>query len=338
MKERNASIDIFRIIGALVVISAHTSPLSELGHNWWYFSVQILPRIGVPFFFCILGYYYIGSLLNEEAKFWKTMKRLLCTYGIWSVIYYMPDVKQVLNDRGAWGGFLINCIRHFLIYGSREHFWFFPAVFFSIIMATLFAKVGKLFWLANLSLVAYILGLMGCSYYGIGERIPIIAALINFSQYDLIRRIVLMGMPFFMMGYFLQRVDLYKIKIKTCVILEGIFLIGFLAEILFVNQMQIQKNVYITVFLYVLLFNTVLFLLKNPCGQCGKIASIIRDLSNFMYYSHPLFMIWINRIMNYCIGRNATGTELFLLTVISTGSVGYLLHRMDNKYLNVLYK
>lgn len=338
MKERNASIDIFRIIGALVVISAHTAPLSEYGYNWWYFTVQIIPRIGVPFFFCTMGYYYIGSLLRGQCKFCQTMKRLLIVYGLWSLIYYVPDMKSVLNGGVSFIGFLTNCLRHFMIYGSREHFWFFPAVFFSIIAATIFGKIGKLHWLAGISVVAYILGLLGCSYYGIGNQIPIIATFINSSQYGLIRRIVLMGFPFFMMGYFLQKVDLAKVSGKVALILEGILLVGFLVEIIMVNKLQLQVNVIITVFLYFLLFNTMLLLLNNPCVQYRKVAAVTRDVSNFMYYSHPLFILWINAVFMRILERNATGTELFLLAVISSGSVGYLLHQIDNKYLNLLYK
>lgn len=338
MKERNASIDIFRLICAIMVVSIHTGPLAELGHDWWYFTVEILPRIGVPFFFCTMGYYYIGSLLNGEYKFLQTMKRLLITYGMWSVIYYIPDVKQVLNGSVSLGGFLTNCLRQFLIYGSREHFWFFPAVFFSIIAVTLFSKIDKLSWLAGLSIIAYVLGLLGCSYYGIGDQILGVSTLINSTQYGLIRRIVLMGFPFFMMGYFLQKTNVEKIKNKTCIILEGILLIAFLIEIIFVNKVQIQANVIITIFLYVLLFNTMLLLLKNPCGQYGKIAVITRDLSNFMYYSHPLFIMWIHLVFMRILERNATGTEVFLLVVISTIAVGYILHKANNKYLNKLFK
>lgn len=285
-----------------------------------------------------MGYYYIGALLNGQYKFFQTMKRLLVTYGIWSAIYYIPDLKNVLNGNISLGGFTVNCFRQFIIYGSREHFWFFPAVFFSIIAATIFARIGKLSWLAGMSVAAYILGVLGCSYYGIGNQIPGISTFINSSQYDLIRRVVLMGFPFFMMGYFLQKTDRERINNGTCIILESIFLAGFLAEIIFVNKMQLQVNVYITVFLYLLLFNTMQLLLKNPCEQYRKASSVTRDLSNFMYYSHPLFMVWINFIVNYFVGRNTTGTELFLLTVLSTGTVGYLLHRLDNRYLNKLFK
>ena len=338
MKERNASIDMFRIICAIMVVAIHTGPLSELGHNWWYVATQILPRIGVPFFFCTMGYYYIGSLLKGQCKFCQTMKRLLITYGLWSLIYYIPDMKSVLNGGVSLGGFLTNCLRHFMIYGSREHFWFFPADFFSIIAATIFGKIGKLYWLAGISVVAYILGLLGCSYYGIGNQIPVIKMFVNSSQYDLIRRIVLMGFPFFMMGYFLQKVDLAKVSGKVAFILEGIFVVGFWIEIILVNKLQLQVNVIITAFLYLLLFNTMLLLLKNPCVQYRKVAVVTRDVSNFMYYSHPLFILWINAVLMRILERNASGTELFLLTVLFTGIVGLILHKLDNKYLNLLYK
>lgn len=338
MKERNASIDMFRLICAIMVVAIHTGPLSELGHNWWYVATQILPRIGVPFFFCTMGYYYIGSLLKGQCKFYQTMKRLLIVYGLWSLIYYIPDMKSVLNGGVSFIGFLTNCFRHFMIYGSREHFWFFPAVFFSIIAATIFGKIGKLHWLAGISVVAYILGLLGCSYYGIGNQIPVITTFINLSQYGLIRRIVLMGFPFFMMGYFLQKVDLAKVSGKVAFILEGIFFVGFWIEIILVNKLQLQVNVIITTFLYLLLFNTMLLLLKNPCVQCRKVAVVTRDVSNFMYYSHPLFILWINAIFMRVLERNAMGTELFLLTVLFTGIIGLILHKVDNKYLNLLYK
>lgn len=338
MKERNASVDIFRIICAIMVVSIHTGPLAELGHNWWYVTVQILPRIGVPFFFCTMGYYYIASLLRGQCKFWQTMKRLLITYGLWSIIYYIPDVKMVLSGSVSLSGFLNNCLRHFLIYGSREHFWFFPAVFFSIIVSTMFAKIGKIHWLAGISIIAYVLGLLGCSYYGIGNSIPIISAFINWSRFDLVRRIVLMGFPFFMMGYFLQKVNRDKLKNKWLVMLEIIYLVGFFIEIIMVNVKSIQVNVYVTIFLYLLLFNTMLFLLKNPMVQYRNVAIVTRDLSNFMYYSHPLFMLGINVIFMYVLERKASGTELFFMTLVCSGMMGYILHKLDNKYLNRLYK
>ena len=338
MKERNASIDMFRFICALMVVSIHTAPLSELGQPWGYIMVQILPRIGVPFFFCTMGYYYIGSLLKKQDKFLQTMKRLLITYGLWSIIYYIPDGKQVLDGSVSLRGFLVNCLRQFLVYGSREHFWFFPAVFFAVIVSTLFAKAGKLSWLAWMSIAAYVLGLLGCSYYGIGNQIPLIASFINSSQYDLIRRIVLMGFPFFMLGYFLQKTDLKKTENKKCMILHGIFQAAFLMEIIVVNKVQIQKNVYITVVLYPLLFYTMLLLLKNPCEKYRKAAVVTRDLANFIYYSHPWFIMGIRFWMNYCAGRNVRETELFLMTIVSAGSIGYLLHKVNNKYLNKLFK
>ena len=338
MKERNSSVDIFRIIAALMVVSIHTGPLSEFGYNWWYTTAQILPRLGVPFFFCTMGYYYIGALLKGQYKCWNTMKRLLITYGLWSMIYYLQDIGQVIEGSISVSAFIVNCFKQFILYGSREHFWFFPAVFFSIVTATVFAQVKRLAWLAGGSLIAYMLGLLGCSYYGVGNRIPLVSYFINLPQYDWIRRMVLMGLPFFMMGYYLQRVELQKIRTRIYIILEIIFSIVFLTEIILVNKLQVQVNVYITIALYPLLFNTMLLLLKNSGTQYRRIAAITRDISNFMYYAHPLVILWVSDFFVKIVERNASGTELFLPTVGITILAGYLLHKLDNKYLNYLYK
>ena len=86
----------------------------------------------------------------------------------------IKDVVNVIKVDGSFIDFLKYYLQQFLSYGSREHFWFFPAVFFSIILVTIFAKLGLLQWLAILSLLAYGLGLLGCSYYGIGNYLPVI--------------------------------------------------------------------------------------------------------------------------------------------------------------------
>ena len=60
--QRNNSIDIFRLICAVLVIIIHTRPFEDQNELLGYIVVQILPRIAVPFFFCVSGYYYFHAL------------------------------------------------------------------------------------------------------------------------------------------------------------------------------------------------------------------------------------------------------------------------------------
>ena len=214
-KIRNNAIDIFRYICAILVVCVHAVPFAEINSNLSYFFVQILPRVAVPFFFTISGYYYIKKILEEGADinkiFWKYVLKLLILYSLWSIIYIMIKFIQGLGQGIDIFSFLKQTILNYFFYGSYYHLWFFPALFFSISITTLFAKMKKVKWLAYSSIVLYIIGCLGCSYFAIGEQIPLIKGLIHFSHFKLIRTVILMGLPFFIMGYF---VNLLQEKIK----------------------------------------------------------------------------------------------------------------------------
>lgn len=73
-KQRNQSIDIFRLLCAVMVVAIHTSPLSELGDGAAYLFQEIVPRIAVPFFFAAAGYFYIGKLERGDRCFLPYLK------------------------------------------------------------------------------------------------------------------------------------------------------------------------------------------------------------------------------------------------------------------------
>lgn len=58
VKVRNNSIDIFRYIAAVLVIAHHTDVLADVHPMLSYLLSQVLPRISVPFFFAVSGYFY----------------------------------------------------------------------------------------------------------------------------------------------------------------------------------------------------------------------------------------------------------------------------------------
>lgn len=207
-KVRNNSIDIFRYICAILVVSIHTHPFEEINVNLSYFFVQIIPRIAVPFFFAISGYYYIKKITQEGVDinkiFWKYTMRLLIVYSLWSLIYiainFIIGIVQGTNILT----FLKETVMNYFFYGSYYHLWFFPALFFALIVTTFFVKIRKLKILVFTSIILYIIGCLGCSYYAIGNQIPLIKELINLSFFRLIRIVVLMGLPFFVLGYFVN--------------------------------------------------------------------------------------------------------------------------------------
>ena len=94
IKGRNPSIDIFRYICAILVIAIHTGPLKEIDPALGYIATDAIPRIGVPFFFIVSGYYYICKLQNGEKPFRRYFNRILVIYSMWSIPYYVIEFIQ----------------------------------------------------------------------------------------------------------------------------------------------------------------------------------------------------------------------------------------------------
>ena len=123
MKQRNNSIDIFRYVCALMVVAIHAHPFCELGVNADFFFSTLLPRIAVPFFFAASGYFYIKKLESgAERCFSRYLKRIVTTYALWSVIYFIFTFCKGGYSALKW--FAVSSVYNFFVKGSYYHFWF----------------------------------------------------------------------------------------------------------------------------------------------------------------------------------------------------------------------
>ncbi len=332
-KYRNCSIDIYRYICAIMVIAIHTHPFSDINQNLGFICTQVLTRIGVPFFFCVAGYFYIQKL--ETGKpFFPYLKRLISIYLIWSFVYFFIDFLE-------WGysnplGFIVNCVLSFTVYGSYYHFWFFPALIISVSLTTIAFKLKLSKILIPISIVLYIVGCIGCSYYELGTRIPILGALYQSSYFDTIRRIFFMGFPFFISGYITYRIKdkiLNKYSNKKLIFFSIAAIAVWLVEIYFVCILNIENNIVQTFALYSLLILTMLLLIKNPLNKFENLSKRFKVIANFTYYSHPLFIIVLQKIFLSLFNKSIPETLLFILTTLITLILGLLLSRSQNKII-----
>ena len=141
MKQRNNSIDIFRYVCALMVVAIHAHPFCELGVNADFFFSTLLPRIAVPFFFAASGYFYIKKLESgAERCFSQYLKRIVTTYALWSVIYFIFTFCKGGYSALKW--FAVSSVYNFFVKGSYYHFWFFPALIISVCLITVFYKMN----------------------------------------------------------------------------------------------------------------------------------------------------------------------------------------------------
>lgn len=319
-KQRNNSIDLFRYLCAVLVVIIHSSFWRQWG-TFGYFLGEILTRIAVPFFFAVSGYFFIQKLEIGKPVFWKQFWHLLSVYAVWSFVYLLIDFKnQVLLGEISVFSFFREFLFSFFIFGSQGHFWFFPAIIISSIIVALAygLKLSKM--LLPASIILYLIGCLGCSYFGLGVKIPILGKLFEHPYFTAARRIFMMGLPFFCSGLLVLKLKKALKRKKSLLILWICSVAFFLAEIFAVNYFQLAANIIITVGLYCLLVFTLLLLLQYPLSRWGRVAPVARSMANITYYSHPLFLLLFSS------GLRLPAFFVFLASVFVTGLLGLGLH------------
>lgn len=335
-KIKITSIDLMRVVCAYMVVAIHVHPFEEINSDIGYVFTQVVPRIAVPFFFVVSGYFFTKSLIKDSNITFKYLKRLIITYILWSLIYFTYQflINIIKGDISILSIIKIN-ILNFLFFGSYYHLWYFPALIFCVIISSIFNKIKHLNRLAIISILLYIIGLLGCSYYSLGIKIPILNKLYEFSQFTLIRRVCLMGLPFFMLGYFIQSINhkIYKIKNVILIKLLMLTIFFFILEIVFVNLLDIQENIVITVFLYPLTGIVFMLCLKNPMYNISNYSNYFKYTANFTYYAHPLFIIVISIISEKIIGIRIAQTSMFVLVCVLTTAITWIIYKLNIKRL-----
>ena len=325
---RNCSIDIFRLICAVLVVMIHTKLFFDINPVLGYSFKHVITRIAVPFFFSVMGYYYIKNLINNENCFKKSFIRYLKIYVVWSLIYYLFNLITVLYQHTSVIAYTLWCIKNFFIFGTNYyHLWFFPAVFFCLIVVTLCYQFKLLKPLIVVSIVLYIITTLGSAYPQFAKDVPILSKLIAWNHYDkIIRHFFGNALVFFCMGYLFNTIKIKKNN-KKDIILEIVFIIVFIIENIYIYRYMKPENQSITFSLYPLLFQTMKLLLNNPMTKLQKISDGTKHIADFIYYSHFLFMDIFTYILTKCFNLNSYYTILFVLTIVTTILIGYLLFK-----------
>lgn len=90
-KKVNATIDIAKMLMAILVVGIHTEPF---GFNVWLdYGFGIITRFCVPFFF-VASSYFFWIKPQEPASY---VKRILKLYIIWSLVYLPFDLPVLWN-------------------------------------------------------------------------------------------------------------------------------------------------------------------------------------------------------------------------------------------------
>ena len=321
---RNNSIDIFRYIASILIVALHTTAFIDIHPLLSYFFSQALPRIAVPFFFSVSGYYIALHCENNTFSVRKYLAKILSTYTIWSIFYFCLEL--LLYHKINFKSFITS----YFFTGTAYHFWYFPALIIIVILVTVIIKCKLEKILFPISIILYVIGCLGHSYYEIGATIPLINQIINYEHWIAISRIFCLGLPFFICGYMIKQ----STKYHRSIYLDIFAFIFFIVEIILLKFLNISNTITQTIGLYYLCYRLMNFLLMNPLPKHSKLASILKALANYTFYSHVLFIT----IIDSFITSLTSETLLFFVVVTFTSITGYLLIKMDFKITKILIR
>lgn len=328
IRERNCSIDIFRYIAAILVISVHTDPLIELQPMLSYLVAHVLPRIAVPYFFAVSGYYCTAKLDNGKFDLWAYVRRLLLPYGLWTLIYFAHHLLSYgMPDIGQW-------VLSFLVYGSVYHFWFFPALILAVCVLTVLHRAEKCIVPLGVLLVA--VGCLGHGFYRFGCRLPLLSALYELENWTWIGHVFFLGLPCCFMGYFIWRTqDHWQSPRQITAALIVTFALS-VVEVFLLKILDISRSITETVVLFPFVYFLVIWLLQHPMSGLTALSKTCRSLANVTYYSHVLFIMIFNDLNALMFDGGLTPTVKFLFAFSLTLILGLLLSRCKSRAVKAL--
>lgn len=280
------SIDIVRLFCAVLVVAIHTQAITwfpDLQNG----NIQVLTRIAVPFFFCTSGYFLQKKYCKQgNAAILDALISTIRLYAALSVVYFVLIFLQnpaLLQSSKKW------MVMDFLFNGSYYHLWYLVGMIYSFAAIYIVCRLNLSRFLFPASIVLYFIGLLGTSYYALGSKIPGLCLLFDSSWFLGMRRILLMGIPFVVLGWTIAgRKGMTKSPTAAILAMTTVL---FVAEIIIITVSGVSRSVVITVFLYPLLYLIFELCLANPLANLTKIASTCKSVANFTYFWHPAVIL-----------------------------------------------
>lgn len=314
VQKTNSTIDILKVIMALLVVGIHTEPF---GFNVWLDrGFGIITRLCVPFFFITSAYFY---WLKEKGAF-LYLKRIVLLYLIWSVIYLPFDIKELRSM--SFGQILYR----FLWEGNEHALWYLCASAVGFAITFLLLKILKPKTVLIIGILFLVIGCVKSTWAPLAEK------LFSVSIPDFLgsRNGLFYAFPYTALGmYIAKKPDKGKTENLRPAIIGFIASLAALAAESFVFVVWLKTPVTIlwlsvlpcTYFLFILSSNIKITLRKDA-------SLFLRKMSTLIYVSQYLF-IPLFKDFNYM--------GLFILVSVSAVIFSAVIIKLsETKYLKPL--
>lgn len=284
MRTKKLSMDMFRIIAAILIVAVHTFPLVSINETADFVFTHVICRIGVPFFLMITGFFILPKAIEDKNKLIKYLIKIAKIYVI-CMILYLPVNIYAGQLKGIG---VIDVLKDIFINGTFYHLWYFPALILGMIITYFLAKHFNKKIVGICAIVLYIVGVFGDSYFGISSKIPVISNIYSgiFAVSEYTRNGLFYAPMFLFLGYIFNNLEL-KISKKNNIIFVVISLILMILEGLILRKFSLQKHDS----MYFMLIPAMFFVFNIILQGNEENNKKLREIATIIYIIHPIFII-----------------------------------------------
>lgn len=328
-QETYSGIDYFRMIAAVLIVAIHTSPLASFSATGDFIFTRIIARVAVPFFLVTSGFFLISRYSHNADKLRKFIKKTALIYAA-AIVIYIPI--NIYNGYFSEDNLLPKIIKDIVFDGTLYHLWYLPAAIVGAVIAWYLVKQWAYRKAFAVTLVLYIVGLFGDSYYGIAENIPSLNSFYHliFQVSDYTRNGIFFAPIFFVLGgYISDNKDKLSFK-KSIIGFTTCFSLMF-AEALTLHRFELQRHDS----MYVFLLPSICFLFYFLMHFKGKNRAQLRTISLIIYIIHPFVIVLIRLFAKITHLQNALMENSlihYLLVCIISAGLGLALTAIWNIY------
>lgn len=170
MKKSYPSLDLFKFIFSIVVVSIHTLPFIDFSESFsWYYNA-VIGNVAVPFFFVTSGYLLFKKLdvLNKEDRY-IAMKNyvwhILRMYIVWTVIWLPWKILNFITMDHLTGWDIVVYFRDVLIGHSGDALWYLPALAFAVYIVYKMDSAFNRLSILKIWLIIYCIGALISSLF-----------------------------------------------------------------------------------------------------------------------------------------------------------------------------
>lgn len=310
---RTASLDIAKLLFAILIVSLHSNAFSEIDGSFAFFINQIIARIGVPFFFISSGYFVARHIENDNiGKIYKHIYSYLKYFVIFYLIYMPLTFMWSYNEDFS---ILYNISKYIQLslFLAPAYLWYLMALIVGLFIMTKISKISIVYTIVLVTMI-YIIGVLGNSYMNILPKNRIID--FYFSIFITTRNGLFFALPYIFSGYYIyiKRIKVHKSINIICVLL---FLLIYSIEVLYVHDQFTVINQDTSLYFFLLPLSIFVFLLISTINvKNSAFSHMSSKLSTYIYllqFGFIAFCIILNKYIAQYEFFSPTLTFIFVI-------------------------